>query len=169
MHHFSRLWDAWFFHLNSFLSFFGIIHCYQDNRGEEEGRDSRSYERMKVCPFDEKRRLCDPGECPACLSSRWKLTWGFRLCFMSWFQTGKGVCQGCILLPCLLNLYAEHIMWNARLDKAQAGIKIAGRNTNNLIWRWHHSYGRKWRTKEPLDESERGEWKSWLKTQHSEN
>ena len=51
---------------------------------------------------------------------------------MSWFQIRKGVCQGCILSLCLFNLYAEYIMWNARLDKAQAGIKIAGRNTNNL-------------------------------------
>ena len=49
-----------------------------------------------------------------------------------WFQTGKGVCQGCILSPCLFNLYAEDIMWVARLDEAQAGIKIAGRNINNL-------------------------------------
>ena len=51
-----------------------------------------------------------------------------------WFQTGKGVCQGCILSPCLFNLYAEYIMQNARLDKAQAGIKIARRNVNNLIY-----------------------------------
>ena len=49
-----------------------------------------------------------------------------------WFQTGKGVHQGCILSPCLLNLYAQYIMQNARLDEAQAGIKIAGRNINNL-------------------------------------
>ena len=59
-------------------------------------------------------------------------------------------------------------MWNARLDEAQAGIKIAGRNINNL--RWYHPYGRKWReTKEPLDESERGKWKSWPKTQLLKN
>ena len=43
-----------------------------------------------------------------------------------WFWVGKGVCQGCILSLCLFNLYAEYIMWNARLDEAQAGIKIAG-------------------------------------------
>ena len=49
-----------------------------------------------------------------------------------WFQIGKGVCQGCILSPCLLNFYAEYIMKNAGLEKAQAGIKISGRNINNL-------------------------------------
>ena len=49
-----------------------------------------------------------------------------------WFQIGKGVQQGCILSPCLLNLYAEYIMQNARLDEAQAGIKTAGRHINNL-------------------------------------
>ena len=49
-----------------------------------------------------------------------------------WFQIGKAVCQGCILSPCLFNFYAEYIMLNARLDEAQAGVKIAGRNINNL-------------------------------------
>ena len=49
-----------------------------------------------------------------------------------WFQIGKGVCQGCILSPCLFNFYAEYIMRNAGRDEAQAGIKIAGRNINNF-------------------------------------
>ena len=49
-----------------------------------------------------------------------------------WFQIGKGVNKGCILSPCLFNLYAEHIMRNARLDEAQAGIKVARRNINNI-------------------------------------
>ena len=51
---------------------------------------------------------------------------------MDWFQIGKGVCQGCVLSPCLFNLYAECIMRNAGLEKAHAGIKIARRNINNL-------------------------------------
>ena len=56
---------------------------------------------------------------------------------MDWFQTGKGVCQGCILSPSLLNFYAEYIIQNAGLDEAQAGIKISGRNINNLIYADH--------------------------------
>ena len=51
-----------------------------------------------------------------------------------WFQIGKGVRQGCILTCCLSNFYAEYVMQNARLDEAQAGIKIAGRNINNLSY-----------------------------------
>ena len=72
-----------------------------------------------------------------------------------WFQIGKGVHQGCIMSPCLFNLYAEYIIRNAELDEAQAGIKIAGGNINkhtntddtNLIAE----------SKEPFGESERGE------------
>ena len=86
-----------------------------------------------------------------------------------WFQIGKGVYQGCILSPCLFNLSAEYIMRNARLDEAQAGIKIAGKNTNNFRYADDTTHGRKPRTKEPFDESERGKLKSWLKTQRSEN
>ena len=51
---------------------------------------------------------------------------------IDWFQSRKGVCEGCILSPCLFNFYSEFIMRNARLDEAQAGIKIARRNINNL-------------------------------------
>ena len=85
-----------------------------------------------------------------------------------WFQVGKGVYQGCILSLCLFNLSAEYVMQNARLDEAQAGIKIAGRNLNNLRYADNTTLMSEWTgTKEPLHESERGEWKHWLKTQHS--
>ena len=62
-------------------------------------------------------------------------TVGTRPGATGWFQIGKGVHQGCILLPCLFNLYAEYIMQNAELNEAQAGIKIAGRNQQPLICR----------------------------------
>ena len=88
-----------------------------------------------------------------------------------WFQIGKGVCQGCILSPCLFNLYAEYIMRIAGLEEAQAGIKISGRNFNNL--RYADDTTLMAESEEELknllmkvkEESE----KSWLKTQHSEN
>ena len=89
---------------------------------------------------------------------------------MAWLQIGNGVCQGCILSPWLLNVYAEYIMWNDGLDESQAGIKIAERNISSL---------RNANDTTLMTESEeelksilmkvKGEWKSWLKTQHSEN
>ena len=78
---------------------------------------------------------------------------------MDWFKIGKGVYQGCILSPCLFNLYAEHIMRNDRLDEAQAGIEISGRNINNL--RYADDITLKAESEEELksllNESERGE------------
>ena len=74
------------------------------------------------------------------------------------FQVGKGVHQGCLLSPCLFNSYAEYIMRNAGLEETQDGIKIAGRNINDLRYADDTTCGRKQRrTKESLDESERGE------------
>ena len=76
-----------------------------------------------------------------------------------WFQIGKGVHQGCILSPCLFNLYAEYIRQNARLDESQAGIKIASRNSNNF--RYADDTTLMAESKEelnsPLDEGEREE------------
>ena len=75
-----------------------------------------------------------------------------------WFQIGKEVCQGCTLSPCLFNLYAEYIMRNAGLDEAQAGIKIARRNINNLREADNTTLMAEREEKlEFLDESERGE------------
>ena len=90
---------------------------------------------------------------------------------MDWFKIGKGVHQGCILSPCLFNLYAEYIMQNAGLDEAQAGIKIAaGRNINNL--RYADDTTLMAESKEELKSllmKVKRRLKSWLKTQHSEN
>ena len=78
-----------------------------------------------------------------------------------WFQIGEGVHQGCILSPCLFNLYSEYIMRNAGLDEAQAGIKIAGRNFNNLRYADDTTLMAESEEleseEEPLDGSERGE------------
>ena len=105
------------------------------------------------------------------LYAGWEVTIRTRHGTMDWFQIGKGVGQGCILSPCLFNFYAEYIMWNARLDESQAGIKIAGRNINNLGYEYDTTLmaESEEELKKPLDESERGEWKGWLKAQHSEN
>ena len=61
-----------------------------------------------------------------------------------WFQIGKGVCQGCILSPCLFNFHAEYIMRNAGLEEAQAGLKIAGRNINHLRYADDTTLGLPW-------------------------
>ena len=88
-----------------------------------------------------------------------------------WFQIGKGVHQGCMLSPCLFNFYAEYIMRNAGLEKAQAGIKIAGRNINNLTYADDTTIMAESEEKlkslliKVKEESE----KIWLKTQHSKN
>ena len=74
-----------------------------------------------------------------------------------WFQIGKGVRQSCILSPCLFNVCAEYIIRNAELDEAQAGIKIARRNINNLRYADNTTLMTESEDKEPLDESERGE------------
>ena len=86
-----------------------------------------------------------------------------------WFQIENGVCQGCIFSPCLFNLYAEYIMRNTGLEEAQAGIKIAERNISNLRYADDTTLMAESEELEPLDESERGKLKSWLKAQHSEN
>ena len=89
----------------------------------------------------------------------------------AWVQIGKGVRQGCVLSPCLFNLYAEYIMRNTGLDEAQAGIQIAGRNISNL--RYADDTTLMAESNEELKsllmkvKEESG--KSWLKTQHSEN
>ena len=73
-------------------------------------------------------------------------------------EQDKGVCQGCILSPCLFNLYVEYIMRNAGLEEAQAGIKIAGRNLNNLRYADDTTLMAESEEElEPLDESESGE------------
>ena len=90
---------------------------------------------------------------------------------MYWFKIGKGILQGCILLPCLFNLHAEYSMQNAGLDEAQGGIKIASRNISNL--RYADDITRMAENKEELknllmkvkEESA----KSWLKTQHAKS
>ena len=87
-----------------------------------------------------------------------------------WFQTGKEVRQGCILSPCLFNLYAEYIMRNPGLDEAQAGIKTAGRNINNLRYADDTTLlAENWEQLRSLLMKVKGAWESCLKTQHSEN
>ena len=88
----------------------------------------------------------------------------------NWFKIEKGIFQGCILSPCLFNLYAGYIMVNAQLDEAQAIIKIPGRNVNNLRYADDTTLMAESEEElESVDEGERRQWKSWLKTQHSIN
>ena len=88
-----------------------------------------------------------------------------------WFQIGKGVCQGCMLSPCLFNLYTEYIMGKSGLDEAQAGIKIAGRNINNLRYAYDTTLmaESEEELKSLLMKVKEESGKSWLKAQHSEN
>ena len=88
---------------------------------------------------------------------------------MNWFKIGKGLCQAWILSPCLLNLYAEYIMWNARLQELQTGIKIAVKNINYLWYVDDTILMAENEELKTLDEGERGQWKSWLKPQHLKN
>ena len=86
---------------------------------------------------------------------------------MDWlFKIGKGICQGCILSPCLFNLYAEYIMQNAGLDEAQAEIKIAGRNISNLSYADDNTLmaESKEELKSLLMKVKEESGKSWLKT-----
>ena len=87
-----------------------------------------------------------------------------------WFQIEKGVRQGCILSPCLFNLHAEYIMRNAGLDEAQAGIRIAGRNINNLRYADDTTLmAESKELKSLMIKVKEESGKSWLKTQHLEN
>ena len=88
-----------------------------------------------------------------------------------WFQIRKGVHQGCILSSCLFNVYAEYIMRNAGLEEAQAGIKIAERNINNLRYADDNTLmaGREEELMSLLIKVKEGSENSWLKTQYLEN
>ena len=87
---------------------------------------------------------------------------------MDWLKIGKGVWEGCILSPCLFNLHAKYIMWNARLDELQAGIEIAGRNIKNLRYADDTTMMAESELKSLLMRVKE-EWKSWLKIQLSKN
>ena len=87
----------------------------------------------------------------------------------NWFKTRKEVRQDYILSSCLFNLYTEYIMWNARLDESQTGIKIARRNINNRRYADDATLMAESEELKGLLMKVKEEWKSWLKTQHSEN
>ena len=112
-----------------------------------------------------KYQITLPASWETCMQDKKQQNWTWN-----WFQIETGVHQGCILSPNLFNLHAEYIRWNARLHEAQAGIKIARRNINNL--RYVDDTTLMAESEEELKslgKCERGEWKSWLKTQHSKS
>ena len=112
---------------------------------------------------------------PDHLTCREKSGWGqettvrTRHGTMDWFHIGKGISQGCILSPCLFNFYTEYILWMLDWMKHKLESRLQGEISIFSDTHMNHPYGRKWRTKKPLYESERGEWKNWLKPQHSKN
>ena len=99
-----------------FIDYVKALHCVDHNKLENSSRDGDTR----------------PPELPRNLYAGQEAAVRTRHEIIDWFQIGKRVCQGCILSPCLFNLYAEYIMQNTGLDEAQAGIKIAGRNINNF-------------------------------------
>ena len=105
------------------------------------------------------------------LYARQEATVRTRYGAMDWFSIAKGVCQVCILSPCLFNLYAEYITQNSRLDEALGGIKIAGRNISNLRYADDTTFMAESEEglKSLLMKVKEGSGKSWLKAQHSEN
>ena len=105
-----------------------------------------------------------PASWEICMQVKKHQTWNNRLA-PNWERSTSRL----YMSPCLFHLYVEYIMWNARLDEAQAGIQISGRNINNLRYANDTTLMAERGTKKPLDKGERGAWKSWLKAQHSKN
>ena len=95
--------------------------------GFRKGRGTRDQMSSRKTPISASYQTTLPAFWEICMQVKKQ-----QLEPMDWFQIGKGVCQGCILSPWLFNLYAEYLMWNARLDEAQVGTQTAGRNINNL-------------------------------------